>query len=164
MLLAVFLINASPEIAFAYPGLQTNDVAQPVVAIHVSEITNAMETTPARSPTPSGYGTSGYQWWYTSWHYYTIYQALEEALQSDGTPYVEVTDADIASGALLLSDGTPRYPIVFSLASEAINNNESSFVFFYIVVFLTFFSFVFFFSSLFVFLIILFFLSVVKLH
>ena len=34
-----------------------------------------------------------------------------------------VTDADIAAGALL-DAGAPKYPIVFSLASEAVADNE----------------------------------------
>ncbi len=52
-----------------------------------------------------------------------IPESLKIALESDGTPYEIVTDADIAAGVLM--DGTsPRYPIVFSLASEAIANNE----------------------------------------
>ena len=53
-----------------------------------------------------------------------MYESLKEALRSDGTPFVEVTDADISAGRLLNADGTPRYPIVISLASEAIRNDE----------------------------------------
>jgi len=51
-------------------------------------------------------------------------ESLKEALHSDGTPFVEVSDADIAAGHLLYPDGSPRYPILISLASEAIANNE----------------------------------------
>ena len=96
----------------------------PKVAIHVSEHTRALEDAPAVAPTPTGSGTSGKQWWYTSWHYYTLYNSLEEALRSDGTPFVRVSDADIASGELVYGDGSPRYPIVISLSSEAIADNE----------------------------------------
>ncbi len=103
---------------------QVSTPPEPLVAIHVSEYTQALETMPAVAPTPTGAGTSGYQWWYTSWHYFVAYESLEEALRADGTPFVEVTDAQIASGVLLNADGSPRYPIVFSLDSEAINDNE----------------------------------------
>ena len=112
------IILLLPPFAIATPN--------PVVAIHVSELTQALETMPATPPTPTGLGTSGKQWWYTSWHYFVAYDTLEEALRSDGTPYVEVSDADIAAGNLLNSDGSPRYPIVISLASEAINTTEIS--------------------------------------
>ena len=97
---------------------------EPVVAIYVSELTQALETMPAVPPTPIGVGYSGYQWFYTSWHYFVMYESLKIALESDGTPYIEVTDADIAGGALQYADGSPKYPIVFSLASEAVADNE----------------------------------------
>jgi len=103
---------------------QVSTPPQPVVAIHVSELTQALETMPAVPPTPTGTGTSGNQWWYTSWHYFVAYETLMEALRADGTPFVTVTDADIASGSLLNADGSPRYPILFSLDSEAIDDNE----------------------------------------
>ena len=96
---------------------------EPLVAIHVSELTDALESMPAAPPTPTGAGYSGYQWFLTSWHYFVIPESLKIALQSDGTPFVVVTDADIASGALI-NGGSPKYPIVFSLASEAIDNGE----------------------------------------
>ena len=83
---------------------------EPVVAIHVSELTQALEAMPNA--------------WWTSWHYFVAYESLEEALRSDGTPFVEVTDANIAGGSLLYADGSPRYPIVLSLASEAVASNE----------------------------------------
>ena len=51
-------------------------------------------------------------------------ESVEEALRSDGTPFVIVTDADIRDGHLLMPDGTPRYLIVISLASEAIGDDE----------------------------------------
>ena len=34
----------------------------PVVAIHVSEVTQALETLPASAPTPTGTGNSGFEW------------------------------------------------------------------------------------------------------
>ena len=79
---------------------------EPVVAIHVSELTQALETTPAVSPTPTGPGTTGFEWWYTSWHYFVAYESLKEALRSDGTSFVEVSDAAIASGVELLGPST----------------------------------------------------------
>src|SRR4051812_6846919 len=90
----------------------------PVVAIHASELTQALEGFPAMAPTPTGPDTSGKEWWYTSWHYATMFESLKEALRSDGTPFVEVSDAQIASGALRNADGSPKYPILVSLASE----------------------------------------------
>jgi hypothetical protein len=106
------------------PTLQASTFPVPAVAIHVSESTQALETTPASPPTPTGVGTTGYQWWPTSWHYFVMYESLKEALRSDGTPFVTVSDADIAAGRLLNSDGSPVYPIVISLASEAIADTE----------------------------------------
>ena len=102
---------------------QAAATAQPVVAIHVSELTNALETMPAVSPTPTGSGTSGYQWWYTSWHYFVMVESLKEMLRSDGTPFVTVSDADIRAGQLI-NAGHPRYPILISLASEAVADDE----------------------------------------
>ncbi len=83
---------------------------EPVVAIHVSELTQALDTT--------------HNGWWTSWHYFVLPESLKEALRSDGTPFVEVSDADIAAGSLQFPDGLPRYPILISLASEAIATNE----------------------------------------
>ena len=97
---------------------------EPLVAIHVSELTQALETMPAVSPTPTWAGTTGYQWFYTAWHYFVAYETLKEALLSDGTPFVEVTDSDILAGKLRNADGSPRYPILISLVSEAIDDNE----------------------------------------
>jgi hypothetical protein len=108
------------------PSWQTSSTRVPMVAIHVSELTQALETTPAKPSTPTGAGTTGYEWWSTEWPYFVMYQALEEALRSDGTPFVEVSDADITAGQLLNSDNTPKYPIMISLASEAIRTDEVS--------------------------------------
>src|SRR5207237_7210389 len=48
---------------------------------------------------------------------------MKEALVSDGTPCAVVSDSNIASG-LLLTNGLPKYPILVSLASEAIGSDE----------------------------------------
>ena len=98
--------------------------AEPVVAIHVSELTQALETMPASGATPTGAGTTGHQWWPPWWHYFVMAESVKEALRSDGTPFVVVSDADIRAGSLLNPDGSPRYPIVISLASEAVSNDE----------------------------------------
>lgn len=74
------------------------------VAVHVSETT-------------SGHGISVPQW-----QYFQIYTLLEEALVSDGTPFVEVSDASIAAGGLLTPSGNPKYPIFISLAAECISD------------------------------------------
>ena len=119
--LAIFsaIITVMPPHAWA-------QAPQPVVAIHISEQTQALETITAKSPTPTGSGTTGYEWWMTDWQYLVMPESLKEALSSDGTPFVVVSDADIAAGNLLNPDGSPRYPILFSLASEAIADNEVS--------------------------------------
>ena len=132
MLFLALILGLAPisSLAAPLPVLRSAPAAQasantlPVVAIHVSALTQALEGMPASPPTPTGPGTSGYEWWYTSWHYFVMYESLEEALRSDGTPFVEVTDADIRNGWLINPDGSPRYPIVISLASEAISNDQ----------------------------------------
>src|SRR6185437_6131162 len=48
---------------------------------------------------------------------------VKEALRSDGTAFTVVSDANISAG-LLLTNGQPKYPIVISLASEAISDDE----------------------------------------
>jgi hypothetical protein len=58
---------------------------QPIVAIHDSELTRALETVPASGGTPTGPGTTGNQWWPTDWHYFVMPEAMKEALRSDGT-------------------------------------------------------------------------------
>ena len=109
-----------PLLLFSLPLLAT----EPVVAIHVSELTVALETKVATPPTPTGSGTTGYEWWIPWWHYFVMPESVKEALRSDGIRFVVVTDADITAGNLRNSDGTPRYPIVISLASEAIRDDE----------------------------------------
>src|SRR5438876_7328903 len=96
---------------------------QPIVAIHDSELTRALESIPATAPTPSGPGTTGFEWWTRDWHYFVMPEAVTEALRSDGTAFTTVGDSNITAG-LLLTNGLPRYPIVISLASEAIRDDE----------------------------------------
>jgi VCBS repeat-containing protein len=97
--------------------------SQPVVAIHDSEFTRALETMPASGATPTGPGTTSNQWWTTQWHYHVMPNSLKEAFRSDGTPFTVVSDANIRSGSLL-TNGLPKYPIVISLASEAVTDDE----------------------------------------
>jgi len=99
----------------------------PKVAIHVSEITQALEALPAgpTTPKPPAFAdASGYEWWTSAWHYFVMPASLKEALSADGTPYVVITDADITAGNLLHPDGSPKYPILMSLAAEAIRDDE----------------------------------------
>ena len=60
----------------------------------------------------------------TNWDYFVMPESVKEALRSDGTPYVVLSDLDIASGVLLTTNGTPKYPILISLAAEAIREDE----------------------------------------
>jgi hypothetical protein len=96
---------------------------QPQVAIHDSELTRALESIPASSPTPTGPGTTGFEWWPTNWHYFVMPESLKEALRSDGTAFTVVGDSNITAG-VLLTNGLPKYPILISLASEAMRNDE----------------------------------------
>src|SRR5712691_5841613 len=96
---------------------------QPLVAIHDSELTRALEAMPASGATPTGAGTTGKQWWPTNWHYFVMPESIKEALRSDGTAFTVIGDSNITAG-LLLPNGAPRYPIVISLASEAIRDDE----------------------------------------
>lgn len=96
---------------------------QPIVAIHDSELTRALESQPATGATPVGSGTTGFQWWPTDWHYFVMPESVKEALRSDGTAFTVVSDANINSG-LLLANGLPKYPIVISLAAEAVQNSQ----------------------------------------
>jgi hypothetical protein len=106
------------------PRLAASTTALPRVGIHISETTLALESLPASPPTPSGSGTTGYQWWVPNWRYHVMSDALKELLRSEGTPFAVVSDADIADGALLTADGAPRYPILISLANEAVRDDE----------------------------------------
>jgi hypothetical protein len=96
---------------------------QPMVAIHDSELTRALESIPASGATPTGPGTTGNQWWPTDWHYFVMPEAMKEALRSDGTAFTVVGDSNITAG-ILLTNGAPKFPIVISLASEAIRDDE----------------------------------------
>ncbi len=122
---SLFLSLVILSVTIAIKPIQVRaQTPEPVVAIHVSELTQALETLRAQSPTPTGPGTTGYEWWTTAWHYRVMPESLKESLRSDGTPFVEVSDADIVAGRLQFTDGSPRYPILISLASEAIADNE----------------------------------------
>ena len=100
-------------------------LANPIVAIHDSEWTRALEMmTATNSTTPTGSGTTGKEWWPTNWHYFVMPESIKEALRSDGTAFAVVGDSNIVSGALVDANGQPRYPIVISLAAEAATDAE----------------------------------------
>ena len=84
-ILLALLLNLFPALTqaapFPTPEFQTSANTLPLVAIHVSEHTQALDSGGA---------------WYTSWHYFVMYESLKEALRSDGTPFVEISDAQIA--------------------------------------------------------------------
>ena len=96
----------------------------PLVAIHDSELTRALESQPASATTPQGAGTTGFEWWPAQWHYFVQPESLKEALRSDGTLFTTLGDADISAGKLLDSKGQPQFPILISLAAEAMNDSE----------------------------------------
>ncbi|MGH7990262.1 MAG: hypothetical protein ACREDS_08765, partial [Limisphaerales bacterium] len=52
--------------------------------------------------------------------------SVKEALRSDGTAFTVIGDSNIVAGVLTNVDGSPKYPIVISLASEAVGDNEIS--------------------------------------
>ena len=52
--------------------------------------------------------------------------SLKETLRSDGTAFTVVGDSNIVSGDLLDANGQPIYPIVISLASEAVTDDEAA--------------------------------------
>src|SRR5579871_4947139 len=87
---------------------------QPLVAVHDSELTRALESMPASGGVPTGAGTTGFQWWPTNWHYFVMPDAVKEALRSDGTAFTVVGDSNITSGNLLDGSGHPNYPILIS--------------------------------------------------
>ncbi|HEX5221481.1 MAG TPA: Ig-like domain-containing protein [Verrucomicrobiae bacterium] len=96
---------------------------QPLVAIHDSEYTRALESIPASGSTPAGEGYSSNEWWPTNWHYFVMPESLREGLRSDGTAHTIIGDSNILAGELLVG-GVPRYPIVISLAAEAVHDDE----------------------------------------
>ena len=104
--------------------ISTTHATLPVVAIHDSELTRALETMPATGSTPTGPGTTGFQWWTTQWHYFVMPDSVKEMLRSDGTTFTVVGDSNIVAGVLTNTDGSPKYPIVISLASEAVSDSE----------------------------------------
>ena len=110
--------------AWCVSGITRAQGTQPIVAIHDSEFTRALESAPASGATPTGPGTTGNQWWLTPWHYFVMPDAVKEALRSDGTAFTVVGDSNILAGALTNSDGSPKYPILISLAAEAIDDGE----------------------------------------
>jgi len=116
LLLAAAFISSSATGLFA-------QTSQPIVAIHDSELTRALETIPASGLTPTGVGYTSKQWWPTNWHYFVMPESLEESLRSDGTAHTIVGDSNILAGQLVVG-GVPRYPIVISLAAEAIDDGE----------------------------------------
>src|SRR6267154_1731847 len=85
---------------------------QPLVAVHDSELTRALESMPASGATPQGSGYTGNQWYIKQWHYFVMPTAVKEAMRSDGTAYTVVSDASILSGVLTNADGSPKYPIL----------------------------------------------------
>ena len=97
---------------------------QPIVAIHDSELTRALENMPATDSTPTGPGTTNRQWWVTQWHYFVMPDSVKEALRSDGTAFTVIGDSNIVAGVLTNADGSPKYPIVISFAAEAIDDSE----------------------------------------
>src|SRR5437660_2665421 len=50
--------------------------AVPVVAIHDSELTRALESISATNA-PTGPGFTGFEWWPTNWHYFVMPAALK---------------------------------------------------------------------------------------
>src|SRR5262249_46268922 len=109
-------------VVFTLPTV-SGQTTQPLVAIHDSELTRALESMAAVPPTPSGGGTTGLQWWTLDWHYFTMPEAAKEALRSDGTAFTTIGDSNVTAG-VLLTNGQPQYPICLSFASEAIRDDE----------------------------------------
>src|SRR5258705_2952715 len=50
-------------------------------------------------------------------------ESLKEAMRSDGTAFTVVGDSNITAG-VLLTNGLPKYPILISLATEAVRDDE----------------------------------------
>ncbi len=115
--LATLIFRASVVVASA----QT----LPIIAIHDSELTRFLDSSnaPAVGPTPVGTNTTGLQWWLPDWHYFVMPESVKEAMRSDGTAFTVVGDSNIIAGGLL-TNGLPKYPIVISLANEAIRDDE----------------------------------------
>src|SRR5208282_4436720 len=80
-------LTIGPLLAVCLPLAVQGQGTQPVVAIHDSELTRALESVPATGATPTGAGTTGNQWWQTDWHYFVMPDSLKEAFRSDGTAF-----------------------------------------------------------------------------
>ena len=120
LIFAILLATCSMPSFVPTVAVADSPPMQPVVAIHKSDYTNALKGMPDDPATPAD-APGG--WYYDSFWHFQVTAMLEEALKADGTPYVEVTDADIESGALM-SGGAPKYPILFSLAAECVSDAE----------------------------------------
>lgn len=117
LLWAIFVLQAAEFYSVLAQG------PRPVVAIHDSELTRALEGMPAVAPTPTGIGTTGKEWWVKDWHYFVMPEAMKEALVSDGTSCTVIGDSNIVAG-VLVTNNQPVYPIVISLCAEAISSAE----------------------------------------
>jgi hypothetical protein len=118
-------IAAAAVLIFTALVFNASAQIQPLVAIHDSELTRFLDSSnsPAVSPTPMGTNTTGLQWWISDWHYFVMPESLKEAMRSDGTAFTVVGDSNITAG-VLLTNGVPKYPILISLATEAIRDDE----------------------------------------
>ena len=96
---------------------------QPIVAIHDSELTRALESMPAPGRHPPVLGPLATVV-ATQWQYFVMPDSVKEMLRSDGTTFTVVGDSNIVAGVLTNVDGSPKYPIVISLASEAIRTRN----------------------------------------
>ncbi|NNC92760.1 MAG: hypothetical protein HKN80_09740, partial [Acidimicrobiia bacterium] len=107
VVVAVVVVATGFPVLLADPAQALPGATTPAVAVHVS------------NDTRTGWPHNGTG---TGFPYDVLPESLRQALGSDGTPYVEVLDADIAGTGdptrTLLDGGTPRYPIVISLANE----------------------------------------------
>ncbi len=101
---SLILIIASSLLLFQAALGDVPPQVSPLVAIHISEYTQTHWTNPY-------------------WTYFSLTDMLEETFKADGTPFIEITDAQIAAGQLL-SGATPRYPIFFSIAAECVSDAE----------------------------------------
>jgi len=100
---------------------QIDDEIVLAVAVHVSEYTKSQGLSLEKGSRED-----------YPWQYFQIYTLLEEALLSDGTAFVEISDADIERGGLLTSKGNPKYPILISLAAECISDQEAAAISLYV--------------------------------
>ena len=85
----------------------------PVVAVHVSELTQAFESVPAGPSTPKPptvADASGMEWWPTAWHYFVMPESVKEALRADGRnpERAERLTVDAAGEPIVMSMGLPN--------------------------------------------------------